>query len=72
MDIQMPEMDGYDAVRCIRGLDFQKAREIPIIAVSANMFKEDIEASLKVGMNEHIGKPIDIDEVIDILKRYLR
>jgi CheY-like chemotaxis protein len=71
MDIQMPVMDGYDATRHIRSLDFPKAKSIPIIAMTANVFKEDIDNCLKSGMNSHIGKPLDFDEVIGKINTYL-
>ena len=72
MDIQMPEMDGLTAARLIRKLNIPKAREIPIIAMTANVFKEDVEECLGAGMNEHIGKPIDIDDMLAKLKKYLK
>jgi signal transduction histidine kinase/DNA-binding response OmpR family regulator len=72
MDMQMPEMDGLEATRRIRELDFTKAQEIPIIALTANVFKEDIDRSLASGMNDHLGKPINLEELIDMLHRYLR
>ncbi|MCL2719198.1 MAG: response regulator [Lachnospiraceae bacterium] len=71
MDIQMPEMDGYEAAHSIRSFDFPKAKTIPIIAMTANVFQEDIEKALASGMNAHIGKPLDYDEVIHKLKNYL-
>jgi len=71
MDIQMPEMDGYEATRQIRALSMPSAKTVPIIAMTANVFKEDIEKCLDAGMNSHIGKPIDFNEVIDKLKSYL-
>jgi len=71
MDLQMPEMDGYEATRIIRGLDHEKAKTIPVIAITANVFKEDIDRCLEAGMDGHIGKPIDIDAVLDILRKYL-
>ncbi|MCL2766603.1 MAG: response regulator, partial [Peptococcaceae bacterium] len=71
MDIQMPEMDGYEATRIIRGLSLQRAKDIPIVAMTANVFKEDIDRCLNVGMNAHIGKPVNINDVISTLKRYL-
>ena len=71
MDIQMPVMDGYDATRKIRGLGTPQAKQIPIIAMTANVFKEDVERCLAAGMNAHIGKPIDFDEMIRILKEKL-
>jgi len=71
MDIQMPGVNGFDATREIRETDAPKAATIPIIAMTASVFREDIEKCLAVGMNDHIGKPIDIAEVLDKLKRYL-
>ena len=71
MDVQMPEMDGYDATRRIRALTVQKAADIPIIALTANVFREDIERCLQAGMNGHLGKPIDFDELIKKLREYL-
>ena len=71
MDIQMPEMDGYEATRRIRQLDAANAESIPIIAMTANAFKEDIEQCLKAGMDGHIAKPLDIGEVMRILQLYL-
>jgi len=71
MDVQMPELDGYEATRCIRKLDHPKAMSIPIIAMTANVFREDIEKCLASGMNGHVGKPISFDEVIKQLKSYL-
>ena len=71
MDIQMPEMDGYEATRRIRSLDVERADSIPIIAMTANVFREDIEQCLAAGMNNHLGKPIDTDEMFKILDIYL-
>jgi hemerythrin-like metal-binding protein len=72
MDVQMPEMDGYEATRRIRALDLPEAAAIPIVAMTANVFREDIEKSLKAGMNDHVGKPLDIDEVRVKLRKYLK
>ena len=71
MDVQMPEMDGYTATRVIRALDLPKAGTIPIIAMTANVFREDIEKCLDAGMNGHFGKPINIDHALEQLRRYL-
>ncbi|MDR1088168.1 MAG: response regulator [Coriobacteriales bacterium] len=71
MDVQMPEMDGYDATRNIRALGTARAGSIPIIALTANVFKDDVERALAVGMNEHLGKPLDFNELITALDRYL-
>ena len=59
MDLQMPIMDGYEATRKIRALGFERANKIPIIAMTANVFKEDIDKCFAAGMNGHLGKPID-------------
>jgi len=72
MDLQMPEMDGFEAARRIRAIASPKAAEIPIIAMTANVFKEDIEKCLKTGMNGHVGKPLDIGEIVQALRVYLR
>ena len=71
MDVQMPAMDGYEATRAIRALDIPESKTIPIIAMTANVFREDIEKCLAAGMNGHLGKPLNIDEVMDILRTYL-
>ena len=72
MDIQMPIMDGYEATRRIRSSGLPNARSIPIIAMTANVFREDVERCLSAGMDGHLGKPIDINEVIGSLKGYLK
>ncbi|MDR0474531.1 MAG: response regulator [Treponema sp.] len=71
MDVQMPEMDGYEATRHIRLLDVPKASTIPIVAMTANVFRDDIENCLEAGMNDHLGKPLDFDIVVEKLRRYL-
>jgi CheY-like chemotaxis protein len=71
MDIQMPEMDGYEATRHIRNLDCPRAREIPIVAMTANVFREDMERCLEAGMQDHVSKPLNMQEVLDVLHRYL-
>jgi CheY-like chemotaxis protein len=71
MDVQMPEMDGYEATRQIRAMDLPWAAEIPIIAMTANVFREDIERCIESGMNEHIGKPLDLEGVLAKLRKYL-
>ena len=67
MDVQMPEMDGYEATGIIRDLDIPSAQTTPIIAMTANVFKEDVERCLSSGMNDHIGKPINLDELMEKL-----
>ena len=71
MDLQMPEMDGYEATRKIRELALNEAKTIPIIAMTANVFKEDIESCYQAGMNGHVGKPLNIGEVIRVLRKNL-
>lgn len=71
MDVQMPLMDGYAAARAIRGSGHPQARVIPIIAVTANAFAEDIAKALKAGMNDHISKPINFEHLKKVLKTYL-
>lgn len=71
MDIQMPEMDGYAATKAIRALDIKEAKDIPIIAMTANAFKEDVEKSLECGMNDHITKPVEHDVLIKKLTFFL-
>ncbi|MDR2547859.1 MAG: response regulator [Lachnospiraceae bacterium] len=70
MDLQMPEMDGYEATLKIRALDVPNAKTVPIVAMTANVFLEDIEKCLEVGMNGHMGKPINIDELFNQVRRY--
>jgi CheY-like chemotaxis protein len=70
MDVQMPEMDGYQATRTIRAMDTPKAKNIPIIAMTANAFKEDVDRCLEAGMNDHLAKPIDEKNVIEKIMRY--
>lgn len=71
MDVQMPEMDGYEATRVIRAMEVSGAKEIPIVAMTANVFREDVEACRQAGMNDHVGKPLNLEEVLDKLRRYL-
>jgi CheY-like chemotaxis protein len=72
MDINMPEMDGYEATQTIRSLDSAWAKEIPIIAMTANVFKEDIEKCLASGMNGHTGKPVVPDILFEMLDKHLK
>ena len=71
MDIRMPHMTGYEATKAIRGLNHPDALSIPIIAMSADAFSDDIQHCLQCGMNAHIAKPIDVIELTRLLKRYL-
>ena len=72
MDINMPEMDGYEATKKIRSLDLPRAKDITIVAMTANVFREDVERCLASGMNDHTGKPVDADALFEIIKKYLR
>jgi len=71
MDLQMPEMGGIEAAQTIRGMDNEHCKKIPIIAMTANAFKEDVEKCLEVGMNDHIAKPIDEKTVLEKLAKHL-
>ena len=71
MDIQMPIMNGYEAAKKIRALDDSKLAKIPIIAMTANAFSEDVKAALDAGMNAHIAKPIDIPNMMSTLAKVL-
>jgi CheY-like chemotaxis protein len=72
MDIQMPEMDGYEATRNIRALEIPAAKTIPIVAMTANVYAEDVDKCLQAGMDDHIGKPLDLDNMLDKLNAYLK
>ncbi|MDR3307736.1 MAG: response regulator [Coriobacteriales bacterium] len=72
MDMQMPLMDGLEATRKIRALDIPKAKTVPIVAMTANVFREDIEQCIEAGMNDHIGKPINMNEVLSKLDRFFK
>ncbi len=71
MDIQMPLMGGYEATRVIRSLDRADAHTVPIIAMSANAFKEDIRASYENGMDDHLSKPINVNQIIESILKHL-
>ena len=70
MDVMMPVMDGLEAARMIRGSDHPDAQSIPIIAVSANAFDEDIKLSIASGMNAHLSKPIEPKKLTQMVQRY--
>ena len=72
MDIQMPEMDGYEATRAIRSLNNKALADIPILAMTANAFQEDVDAAKKAGMQGHIAKPVDIEVLMRTLTEVLR
>jgi len=71
MDIQMPEMDGYEATKKIRAMDNPFAKWVPIVAMTANVFREDIEKCLEAGMDDHIGKPLDFENILFMIRKYL-
>ena len=71
MDIQMPDMDGYEATKAIRRLGLSRSSAVPIIAMTANAFKEDIDRCLQAGMNDHLAKPIEEKQLFEKLEHYL-
>ena len=71
MDVRMPVMTGYEATEAIRALDHPDAKKIPIIAMTADAFSEDIRRCLDSGMNAHTAKPINLDEVVLLLKKFI-
>jgi hemerythrin-like metal-binding protein len=71
MDVQMPELDGYEATELIREMEIPEGKTIPIVAMTANVFREDIDKCLEAGMDDHVGKPLDLGEVIEKLRKYL-
>jgi CheY-like chemotaxis protein len=71
MDIQMPNLNGYDAAGRIRRMDDERKARIPILAMSANAFKEDIQRALDAGMDGHIAKPLDIDKMFTTIREVL-
>ena len=72
MDVQMPVMNGYEATKAIRALGRKDAREIPIIAMTANAFAEDVKDALEAGMNVHLSKPIDMELLRKTLNQYIQ
>ena len=71
MDIMMPVMDGITATKIIRSLKHPDAETIPIIAMTANAFAEDVQLAKNTGMNEHIAKPLDMNKLNDVLENWL-
>ena len=67
MDVRMPEMDGLEATKAIRALDREDAKRIPIIALTANAFDEDVQRSMQAGMNAHLSKPVEAEQLLRIL-----
>jgi CheY-like chemotaxis protein len=72
MDIQMPNMDGYEAAKKIRSMADKEKAETPIVAVTANAFEEDRKVALEAGMNAHLAKPYDIQSIMDTLSMFLK
>ena len=72
MDIMMPVMNGLDATKAIRGLSRPDAPTVPIIALSANAFAEDIQKSKNAGINEHLAKPLEMDKVLKVIASYCK
>lgn len=70
MDVMMPVIDGITATKMIRELDREDARSIPIIAMTANAFDEDANRCLAAGMNAHLAKPLQMDKLMETLRRY--
>ena len=71
MDIRMPVMNGYEAAKAIRALS-REDKDLPILAMTADAFSDDIQRCLACGMNEHIAKPIDVGRLTQILKKYIK
>ena len=72
MDVQMPVMNGYEATKTIRLLSRKDVKKLPIIAMTANALEDDKEAAFKCGMNAHIAKPLDIENFISVLQKFIR
>jgi CheY-like chemotaxis protein len=70
MDVMMPVMGGFQATRTIRASGHPQGETIPIVAMTANAYNEDIQAALEAGMNAHVAKPIDMDRLIQVLYEY--
>jgi CheY-like chemotaxis protein len=72
MDVMMPIMNGIDATRAIRSSSHPQAKTIPIIAMTANAYKEDEEKVIEAGMNAHVAKPVDVDILMSVLAKYVK
>ena len=72
MDIMMPVMDGLEATRVIRNMEREDCHTIPIIAMSANAFDDDLKKSVECGMNGHLFKPVEVDKLYQVLDEVLR
>ena len=71
MDVQMPEMDGYEAASMIRSINSDYAKAVPILAMTANVFQEDVRNCLDAGMNDHISKPVDLNDLQSKIEKYI-
>jgi CheY-like chemotaxis protein len=71
MDVQMPRMDGYEASAAIRAIRRSDAGRVPIVALTANAFKDDIDKALRYGMNAHVAKPVEADKLLTVMFRFL-
>ena len=71
MDMRMPEMDGLEATRLIRGMDREDAKVIPIIALTANAFDEDVQRSMQAGLNAHLSKPVEPAALFETLEKLI-
>ena len=72
MDMRMPEMDGLEATKAIRSSDREDAKEIPVIALTANAFDEDVERSMQAGLNAHLSKPVDPELLFETLETLIK
>ena len=72
LDLRMPEMDGLEATRTIRAMDREDAKVIPVIALTANAFDEDVQRSMQAGLNAHLSKPVQQDVLFETLESLIR
>ncbi|MCR4574281.1 MAG: response regulator [Lentisphaeria bacterium] len=72
MDMRMPEMDGLTATKIIRAMDRADAKEIPIIALTANAFDEDVQRSMQAGLNAHLSKPVEPENLYETLESLIK
>ena len=71
MDVQMPVLNGYEATKAIRACAHPRAKTVPVIAMTANTFSEDVKEALDAGMNAHVGKPVDMEQLKDAVAKVL-
>ena len=72
MDVMMPIMNGYEATTYIRSLDRADAKKIPIIAMTANAFTEDVQKAKEAGMNDHLAKPLDVKKMLSVIMKHMK